>query len=97
MSASDGRAARNTITFDGSPVLASPGQTVGAALTNAGIRSWRTTRKNAAPRGLFCGIGICYDCLLIINGQPNQRACLAPADDGTVCESSTPPKDQPCK
>jgi hypothetical protein len=54
-----------------------PGQTVGAALMAAGIRSWRTTRVERRPRGLFCGIGVCFDCLVVIDGRPNQRACLA--------------------
>lgn len=58
------------------------GQTVGAALVAAGIRSWRTTRLEGRPRGLFCGIGICFDCLVVIDGQPNQRACLALARAG---------------
>jgi predicted molibdopterin-dependent oxidoreductase YjgC len=78
----------STITIDGMPVPARPGQSVGAALTAAGIRSWRTTRRHARPRGLFCGIGVCYDCLLTINGLPDQRACLAPAEDGTVCQTN---------
>lgn len=52
------------------------GQTVGAALVAAGVRSWRTTRVGGRPRGLFCGIGICFDCLVVIDGRPNQRACL---------------------
>ena len=69
-------------TFDGREIPLGPGQSVGAALMNAGIRSWRTTRKNGRPRGLFCGIGICYDCLITIDGVPNQRACLTPAAPG---------------
>ena len=68
-----------TLTLDGVPIQAKPGQSVGAALTDAGIRSWRTTRRRDRPRGLFCGIGVCYDCLLVIDGVPNQRACLVPA------------------
>jgi predicted molibdopterin-dependent oxidoreductase YjgC len=68
-----------TISFDGRPVPAGPGQTVGAALWAAGVRSWRTTRDAGAPRGLFCGIGVCFDCLVTIDGTPNQRACLVPA------------------
>lgn len=74
-----------TFTFDGAPIPARPGQTVGAALTEAGIRSWRTTRHHGKPRGLFCGIGMCFDCLLTVNGEPNQRACLVIAQDGLVC------------
>lgn len=77
----------STILFDGTEVPFRPGQTVGAALVEAGIRSWRTTRISGRPRGLFCGIGACYDCLLTINGRPNQRACLAPAESGTICVS----------
>lgn len=71
-----------TFTFDGREIPLGPGQSVGAALMSAGIRSWRTTRKNGRPRGLFCGIGICYDCLITIDGVPNQRACLTPAEPG---------------
>ncbi|QSB17026.1 (2Fe-2S)-binding protein [Natronosporangium hydrolyticum] len=65
--------------FDGEPVPATPGQTVAAALWAAGVRSWRTSRVEGAPRGLFCGIGVCYDCLVTIDGVANQRACLVPA------------------
>jgi predicted molibdopterin-dependent oxidoreductase YjgC len=68
-----------TISFDGHQVPAGPGQTVAAALWAAGVRSWRTTRDAGAPRGLFCGIGVCFDCLVTIDGTPNQRACLVPA------------------
>jgi predicted molibdopterin-dependent oxidoreductase YjgC len=68
--------------LDGVPLAARPGQTLGAALTDAGIVSWRTTRNAGRPRGLFCGIGVCFDCLLMVDGVPNQRACLTPARDG---------------
>jgi predicted molibdopterin-dependent oxidoreductase YjgC len=73
--------------FDGTPVEFTGGQTVGAALTAAGIRSWRTTRHRGRPRGLFCGIGICFDCLVTIDGSPNERACLAEAADGMAVTS----------
>ena len=74
--------------FDGTPVPIGPGQSVGAALVAAGIRSWRTTRIHGRPRGLFCGIGVCYDCLLTVDGRPDQRACLVPAGDGMRVEST---------
>ncbi|MFE7777264.1 (2Fe-2S)-binding protein [Streptomyces sp. NPDC057445] len=70
------------ITFDGLPVSALPGQSVAAALWSAGILAWRTTRDRGAPRGAFCGIGSCYDCLATVNGRPNQRACMVPARPG---------------
>jgi predicted molibdopterin-dependent oxidoreductase YjgC len=70
--------------FDGSPVPFTEGQTVGAALWACGIRSWRTTRFGGRPRGLFCGIGVCFDCLVEIDGRADRRACLEPAADGLV-------------
>jgi predicted molibdopterin-dependent oxidoreductase YjgC len=84
---------RITLLLDGAGIEARPGQSVGAALTDAGIRSWRTTRQQGRPRGLFCGIGICYDCLLTVDGVPNQRACLVPARDGMRLESHRPAAD----
>ena len=68
--------------FAGEPVDARPGQSIGAALLAAGHRSLRTTRRGAAPRGLFCGIGVCFDCLVTVNGRPNVRACLTEAREG---------------
>ena len=82
-----------SITFDGRSLPATPGESVGAALTNAGIRSWRTTRFQGRPRGLFCGIGICYDCLLTVDGHPNQRACLVPVAPGMQLSSGSTTDD----
>ncbi|MEV5277436.1 MULTISPECIES: (2Fe-2S)-binding protein [unclassified Streptomyces] len=70
------------ITVDGRPVPALPGQSVAAALWGAGILAWRTTREGGRPRGAFCGIGQCFDCLATVNGVPNRRACLVPAAPG---------------
>jgi predicted molibdopterin-dependent oxidoreductase YjgC len=72
--------------FDGKEITADAGQSVGAALIAAGHRSWRTTRHTKAPRGVFCGIGICFDCLVVVNGRPNQRACLTEVRDGDEVE-----------
>lgn len=72
------------VTFAGRTLEASEGQSVAAALTAAGVRSWRITRRGARPRGLFCGIGTCFDCLLTIDGRPGQRACLVPVRDGMI-------------
>jgi predicted molibdopterin-dependent oxidoreductase YjgC len=72
------------VTFDGRTLDALPGQTVAAVLWSAGIVSWRTTRVDERPRGVFCGIGTCFDCLVTANGVPNQRACLVPARPGDV-------------
>ncbi|WP_030346941.1 MULTISPECIES: (2Fe-2S)-binding protein [unclassified Streptomyces] len=71
-----------TVTFDGRPLPALPGQTVAAALWAAGVPAWRSTRGTGRPRGVFCGIGVCFDCLVTVNGRPNQRACLVPVRPG---------------
>ena len=65
-------------TFDGAPVTAKPGQSIAAALTDAGYRSFRTTAKGEG-RGIFCGMGVCQDCLVTIDGSPNKRACITKA------------------
>lgn len=75
-----------TFSFAGKDIAAESGQSVGAALIAAGHRSWRTTRHDGAPRGIFCGIGVCFDCLVIVNGRPNQRACLTEVRDGDRVE-----------
>ena len=75
------------ITFDGREIPFEPGQSVAAALIAAGIRSWRSTRRDGAPRGLCCGIGACFDCLVTVNGEPAARACLRLARDGDRVES----------
>lgn len=72
------------VSFDGTELSALPGQTVAAVLWSAGITAWRRTRVENRPRGVFCGIGICFDCLVTVNGAPNQRACLLPARPGDV-------------
>lgn len=76
----------STFSFAGREMAADEGQSVGAALIAAGQLSWRTTRHGGAPRGVFCGIGVCFDCLVVVNGRPNQRACLTEVRDGDVVE-----------
>lgn len=64
-----------TITFEGKAVAARRGESLAAALTANGIRTLRITRSDR-PRGLFCGMGVCQDCLVEVDGHPNQRACM---------------------
>jgi hypothetical protein len=73
-----------TVTFDGRPLEALPGRTVAAALWAAGVTAWRSTRGAGRPRGVFCGTGVCFDCLVKVNDRPNQRACLVPVRAGDV-------------
>ena len=71
-----------SFTFDGEAMHAETGQTIAAALMAHGIVSWRTTRFGGRPRGILCGIGACYDCLLTLNGEPNVRACVTRVESG---------------
>jgi predicted molibdopterin-dependent oxidoreductase YjgC len=75
---------RFEIQLDGEAIHVEAGQTIAAALIAAGHRSWRRTRRDGAPRGVFCGIGICFDCLATVNGRPNLRACVIEARPGDV-------------
>ncbi|MBV1777983.1 (2Fe-2S)-binding protein [Paeniglutamicibacter sp. ABSL32-1] len=77
---------RITVTLNDARVTADAGQSVGAVLMGQGIKAWRTTRNEGKPRGLFCGIGACYDCLVTIDGQANQRACLVEATESMTIE-----------
>lgn len=72
------------IEVDGGTVLARAGQTVAAALLDSGLAAWRRTRHTGRPRGVFCGIGVCFDCLVVVNGRPNVRACVTRVADGDV-------------
>jgi len=66
-----------TFDFQGETLVAREGQSVAAALADAGVRVFRHTSRQS-PRGLFCGMGVCQDCLVEVNGLPNQRACMTP-------------------
>ena len=76
------------LTVDGRPVRGEAGQSVGATLMANGIVAWRATRHGSRPRGLFCGIGVCFDCLVTVDGERNQRACLVQAADGMRVETA---------
>ena len=71
-----------TIYFDNKPIPAREGETIAAALTNAGVRSFRYTAKYHEPRGIFCAIGRCTDCMMIVDGHPNVRTCITLVRDG---------------
>ena len=70
------------VMWDGQPLKACEGQTIAAALAAAGHRVLRWTTRRGAPRGVFCGMGVCFDCLVQVDGRPNVQACLTPVRDG---------------
>jgi D-hydroxyproline dehydrogenase subunit gamma len=75
------RGARVTVTIDADPVVAHAGETVAAVLIAEGSPATRVT-KGGAPRGVFCGMGVCFDCLVVVDGIPNTRACMTWVREG---------------
>jgi D-hydroxyproline dehydrogenase subunit alpha len=71
---------------DGRSIAVAPGTTVAAALWSAGIFSCRTS-LSGEPRGPVCGMGICFECRVTVDGVPHQRACLLPCAQGMVVET----------
>lgn len=76
-----------TITLDGKTLKVEKGQMIAAALLERGIRVNRYTRKNHAARGIFCGIGQCTDCVMVVNGKRNVRTCITPVEEGMIIET----------
>ena len=70
-----------TVTVDGEPVAGIAGQSLAGVMLAAGRTAWRHGRSGA-PRGVFCGIGVCFDCLVTVNQERDVRACLRRAVDG---------------
>lgn len=75
------------IIIDGVAVPAPAGQSVAAVLITAGYRAFRLDPKTGRPRGLFCGIGLCHDCLVTVNGRPGVRACQTVVEPDMVVET----------
>ncbi|WP_344582410.1 (2Fe-2S)-binding protein [Streptomyces lunalinharesii] len=71
------------ITVDGEPVDGVAGQTIAGVLLAAGRLAWRRA-PSGAPRGVFCGIGVCFDCLVTVGAERDVRACRRRARDGDV-------------
>ncbi len=70
-----------TLTLDGRPVTAYEGESVATLLLAEGEIVTRFT-QGGAPRGVFCGMGVCFDCLVVVDGIPNTRACVTWVREG---------------
>ncbi len=78
-----------TLFVDGEPVQARRGQTVATALLAQGRRVLRHTRNGGNPRGLFCAMGVCFDCVMTIDGLQGTRACMTQVEDGMQVRTPT--------
>lgn len=78
-----------SFTFNSKTIICEPGQSIAAALIASEHREIRTTRFGKESRSIFCGIGVCFDCVVTIDEIANQRSCLVEAKDGMKVESSS--------
>ena len=72
--------------FEGKPLRGYQGETIAAALVAAGIRLFRHSEKRHRPRGLFCAVGKCSSCLMIVDGRPNVMVCTETLREGMRVE-----------
>ena len=78
-----------SFTFNAVAVQCEEGQSIAAAVINSGTLALRKTRFGDEPRSIFCGIGMCFDCVVVIDGVANQRSCLIEAKADMNIESSS--------
>jgi predicted molibdopterin-dependent oxidoreductase YjgC len=84
-------AAAVIITLDGAPLHATAGETVAAAILASGNPVCRQTPVSGADRAPFCMMGVCFDCLLEIDGVPNRQSCLIEVRDGMAVRRQSRP------
>lgn len=75
-----------TLTIDGASVLAQPGETVAAVLLRMPPFHARTTMLGGARRAPYCMMGVCFDCLAVVDGERSVQTCLVAVRDGMVVE-----------
>ncbi len=75
------------VTIDGRPLRGRPGDTVAAVLIEAGQVACRQSALSGEPRGPYCLMGVCFECLVAIDGVANRQACLVPIESGMRVET----------
>ena len=76
-----------TFTFDGKELQGYEGEPIATAVKAAGVMVHRYTKKEHKPRGIFCAIGRCTDCVMVVDGKPNVRTCITPLKEGMKVET----------
>ena len=70
------------VTLDGRQIEAMEGEPIASALIASGVRTLRKTRRFHHSRGVFCALGRCTDCVMMVDGIPNVRTCITPVREG---------------
>ncbi len=81
------RGEKVNIVVDGEVIEAYSGEPVAVALLAAGKKTLRKTGKTNEPRGIFCAIGLCTDCVMTVNGANNIRTCITPVEGKMIIQS----------
>ena len=81
------KGSRIQFTFDGQPMEGFEGEPIAIALRSNGVMIHRYTARRNEPRGMFCAIGRCTDCIMVVNGRPNIRTCVEPLKADMVVET----------
>lgn len=74
-------------THDGNAMLGFEGEPIAVALRAAGVMAHRHTKKYDKPRGIFCAIGRCTDCVMVVDGKANVRTCITSLEEGMAVET----------
>jgi predicted molibdopterin-dependent oxidoreductase YjgC len=78
----DAEASLIEVTIDGRSVRACAGDTVASALISAGVLASRVADASGAPRAPYCMMGVCFECLVTVEGVGNRQGCLVPVKPG---------------
>ncbi len=82
-------------TYDGKEFEGYEGEPISSALKASGVMIHRYTKKEHKPRGIFCAIGRCTDCVMIVDGKPNIRTCVTPLKEGMQVKTQYGVSDKP--
>ena len=87
----DNTGERVTVNIDGKDIDAAAGESVAAAVLAAGpaATATRTTPISGAPRAPYCMMGVCFECLMEIDGVPNRQACMVTVQPGMKIKRQT--------
>lgn len=84
-----------TFTYNDRQVEGYEGEPIAAALKAGGLMVHRYTKKEHKPRGIFCAIGRCTDCVMVVDGKPNIRTCVTPLKEGMKVQTQYGVSDKP--
>ncbi|WP_411883280.1 (2Fe-2S)-binding protein [Polaromonas sp. YR568] len=81
------------VTLNGQPLQVPTGSSVAAALLAAGVKRFRNSPVSGEARAPYCMMGVCFECLLEIDGVPNRQGCLVPLEAGMAIRTQDGMRD----